>query len=57
MRGVKEEDEYPELDQEHFEDICKMATEFKEYLIGVHGDDEHHRASTAKDRNDVELGE
>jgi len=34
-REVKDEDENPELEQEHFEDICRMTTKFKKHLRNV----------------------
>jgi hypothetical protein len=53
----KEEDESPELEQDHFEDICRMTTEFKRYMHDVYGADEAKRAATAKDRYDVDDAE
>ncbi|KAB5586251.1 hypothetical protein GE09DRAFT_1235499, partial [Coniochaeta sp. 2T2.1] len=58
MRENKEEDENPELEQDHFEDICRMTIEFKKYLANIEGGkSEAYRAADLKERNDVEDSE
>ena len=58
MKEDKEEDENPELEQEHFEDICRMTIEFKRYLANIEGGrSEADRAADMKDRNDVDSPE
>lgn len=47
----KEEDEIAELEAANFEQVCNMTVKFKDYLTEVNqGEDEHQRASKAKER-------
>ncbi|KAK8102066.1 hypothetical protein PG984_015212 [Apiospora sp. TS-2023a] len=48
----KKEHEIAQLDQKHFQKICKMALQFKGYLTSLHGADEHTRAYQMRARND-----
>ncbi|KAI0126481.1 P-loop containing nucleoside triphosphate hydrolase protein [Xylariales sp. AK1849] len=43
-------DEAPSLEIDHFEQVCEMALQFKQYLEEVHGADEAERAAKAKAR-------
>lgn len=40
------------LDQDHFEEVCKMAKDFKQYLKELHKKDESGRARIAKNYYD-----
>lgn len=45
----KEEGDKAELDKEHFEDVCAMATTFKDYLQSIYRKDEEARRLWRKD--------
>lgn len=49
---VKEAGEKASLDREHFEEVCTMNTQFKDYLERVHRADEQERAKVGRNRND-----
>lgn len=44
----KEDVDKAVLDRDHFEEVCKMTTDFKQYLEKLHKADEDERASRAK---------
>lgn len=48
----KKKHEIAQLDQKHFQKICKMALQFKGYLTSLHGADEPTRAYQLRARND-----
>ncbi|KAH9895470.1 hypothetical protein F4778DRAFT_794365 [Xylariomycetidae sp. FL2044] len=52
LRGAyKQPDEIPVLRLEHFEEVCSITFQFKEYMKATHGNrDEHQRAATEKIR-------
>lgn len=52
-----EGDEKAVLDRDHFEEVCKMTTDFKKYLKKLHRSTEDERAERAKDRYDAEDAE
>lgn len=49
MLEDKEEGDRAMLDREHFEEVCAMATHFKEYLNGVHRADEAERRAIRRE--------
>ncbi|KUI68921.1 ATPase family AAA domain-containing protein 3 [Cytospora mali] len=49
MLEDKEDGEKAMLDREHFEEVCAMATHFKDYLKNVHMADEEERRLRRKD--------
>lgn len=55
----KTDEDCPTLDQRDFEEVGNMMRQFKDYLVGVHGADEHGRAFLGRarrdDRNDSAL--
>ncbi|KAK4165174.1 hypothetical protein QBC43DRAFT_351527 [Cladorrhinum sp. PSN259] len=53
IREDKKEGDVVELDKEHFEEVCAMTNDFKNYLNKVGGDDEEMRAMHARERNDL----
>ncbi|KAL1851352.1 hypothetical protein Daus18300_012598 [Diaporthe australafricana] len=45
------------LDRDHFEEVCKMTTDFKKYLKKLHTKDEDARAAIARNRYDEDDSE
>ncbi|KAK4230041.1 hypothetical protein QBC38DRAFT_507749 [Podospora fimiseda] len=55
LREEKEDDDVVELEKEHFEEVCGMTNDFKEYLNKVGGNsDEEMRAMQARNRNELD---